>query len=247
MEVYLLLIGLTVMGLFLILRKRMDQQRKKEFGREGELIVHRKLRLWLSWGGGKVYEDMTLITKSGDSTQIDHLAINRRGVFCIETKHLNGTLKGDIDKHEWVHTNLQGKRNIIYNPIFQNKAHIRHLANILKLDQSDILGFVTNVGDAKLKGNINPLFGKPAIESGTWFIFKLWLLPKNKFSKEQVDSLVALVNKKLNESSERGGDEHNDYVRRLKGEGESTFILNYLYFVIFVLAIYAIYKIFFYH
>ena len=37
------------------------------------------------------------ITVAGCTTQIDHVVLSRKGIFCIETKNLNGELKGDVE------------------------------------------------------------------------------------------------------------------------------------------------------
>ena len=216
MDIFILLIGLTVFGVFLYLKNHFIQKKKKDFGRQGELIVDRKLRFWLGWSGAKVYDDVT--------TQIDHIVLSRKGIFCIETKNLNGELKGNVQDQNWTHINRKGKKNIIYNPIFQNHSHIKHLSKVLNLNIRDIDGFVTNVGDAKLKGDISPLIGRAAIEKGTWFIVKLW------FRKEVEEGIDG---------------KHIDYVRKMKGNSPLNFILNYLYFVIAVLIIFLIYKMFY--
>ncbi|EOZ8645543.1 nuclease-related domain-containing protein [Acinetobacter baumannii] len=245
MEIYFLYIGLALFGIFLWFKKYFEQKRKKEFGRQGEIIVDRKLRFWLGWGGAKIYDDVTFLTVSGNSTQIDHIVISKKGIFCIETKNLNGELKGRVEDKNWIHINRQGKKNTIYNPIFQNQSHINHLAKVLKVEPNAIEGFVTNVGDAKLKGNINPMFGKSAIEKGTGFIFFLWLRSKSKYTKEDVKAFTEKLEDKIQQADANIGDSHVDYVRKMKGENTGLFFLKYLYFVIFVLLAFIIYRIFY--
>jgi hypothetical protein len=245
MDIYILLIGLTVLGCFIFLKNHFVQKKKKDFGRQGELIVDRKLRFWLGWSGAKVYDDVTFMTLSGNSTQIDHIVISRKGIFCIETKNLNGLLKGNVQDQNWTHINGKGKKNIIYNPIFQNHSHIKHLSKVLNLSNSDIDGFVTNVGDAKLKGDISPLIGKAAIEKGTSFIVKLWFRSNGKYSKDEVKHYVNLLDEKIKEVEVGIDGKHIDYVRKMKGNSPLNLLLNYLYFVIIVLIVFIFYKMFY--
>ncbi|EPF6483029.1 nuclease-related domain-containing protein [Acinetobacter baumannii] len=245
MEIYHLLTGLTLIGIFLYIRKYLVQKKKDKLGRQGELKVDRKLRFWLGWGGAKVYDGVTFMTVSGGTTQIDHIVLSRKGIFCIETKNLNGELKGDVDDKNWLHWNKRGDKNIIYNPIFQNHAHIKHLARVLKVDSSQVEGFVTNVGDAKLKGNINPMFGKAAIEKGTGFILKLFFRSNGKFTKDDVNVFKELLDEKIKDVDENIDGKHKDYVRKIKGDSTLDFVLNYLYFCIFVVVLFFIYKMFY--
>lgn len=185
------------------------------------------------------------MTVSGGTTQIDHVVLSRKGIFCIETKNLNGDLKGNVDDKNWLHWNKRGDKNIIYNPIFQNHAHIKHLARVLKLETSQVEGFVTNVGDAKLKGNMNPMFGRAAIEKGTGFILKLFFRSSSKFSKEEVNQFKELLDEKIKDVDLNIESKHKDYVRKIKGDTSLSFLLNYLYFCIFVIILFVVYKMFY--
>ena len=245
MEIYHLITGLTLMGVFLYGKRYFVQKKKNKLGRLGEIKVDRRLRFWLGGSGAKVYDDVTFMTVSGGTTQIDHIVLSRKGIFCIETKNLNGELKGNVDDKNWLHWNKRGDKNIIYNPIFQNHAHIKHLSKVLKVDTSQVEGFVTNVGDAKLKGNINPMFGKAAIEKGTGFILKLFFRSNGKFTKDEVINFKELLDKKINDVDDDIDGKHKDYVRKIKGNTPLNFVLNYLYFCIFVIILFFVYKMFY--
>ena len=75
-----------------------------------------------------------LIIKTGDNktTQIDHVLINRKGIFVIETKNYSGRIYGDEKRREWTQVLSGGRvKNKLYNPIMQNKSHIHHISNAL--------------------------------------------------------------------------------------------------------------------
>lgn len=62
------------------------------------------------------------------STQIDHLVISVYGIFVIETKNYKGWIFGNSHRDYWTQ-NIWGNKYSLYNPIFQNRSHIRFLIN----------------------------------------------------------------------------------------------------------------------
>ena len=58
--------------------------------------------------------------------QIDHVLVYHKGIFCIETKHLTGSVHGDKDNKDW-YTITSGRKNRLYSPIKQNESHVRCL------------------------------------------------------------------------------------------------------------------------
>ena len=76
-----------------------------------------------------------LLLKVGENktSQIDHVLINRNGIFVIETKNYSGRIYGGVDDFEWTQVLNYGKvKNKFYNPIRQNKTHIYHISKIIK-------------------------------------------------------------------------------------------------------------------
>jgi hypothetical protein len=60
-------------------------------------------------------------------SQIDHILITRYGLFVIEMKNYSGKIKGKADEKNWW---VNGKFPL-YNPIQQNRTHIRALQAVL--------------------------------------------------------------------------------------------------------------------
>lgn len=68
----------------------------------------------------------------GKTSQIDHILINSKGVFVIETKNYSGRIYGSENEREWLQVLNYGKlKNKFYNPIKQNATHIYRLKKIL--------------------------------------------------------------------------------------------------------------------
>ena len=56
--------------------------------------------------------------------QIDHVLIYHKGIFVIETKHLTGTVCGDLENKQWF-TLVNGARYDLYSPVKQNETHVK--------------------------------------------------------------------------------------------------------------------------
>lgn len=68
----------------------------------------------------------------GKSVQIDHIVINKGGVYVIETKNYSGRIYGSDAQKTWVQTLAGGRvKNHFYSPVKQNQAHIYSLGKLL--------------------------------------------------------------------------------------------------------------------
>lgn len=73
-----------------------------------------------------------MVVNEGKSSQIDHLVINRTGIFVIETKNYSGRIYGQEDQKEWTQVLKYGKvKNKFYNPIKQNRTHVYALSKVI--------------------------------------------------------------------------------------------------------------------
>ena len=97
----------------------------------GELFVK------LAVGKTKVNEqyvihNLKLRIDTNKTSQIDHIVINRNGIFVIETKNYSGRIYGQESQQEWTQVLAYGKvKNRLYNPVKQNKSHLYHISNLL--------------------------------------------------------------------------------------------------------------------
>ncbi len=87
-----------------------------------------------------------IITNEGKTSQIDHIVINPRGVFVIETKNYSGDIYGSENQREWTQVLAYGNvKNKLYNPIKQNATHVYHVKKIVgKLPVHSLVVFVQN-------------------------------------------------------------------------------------------------------
>lgn len=92
-----------------------------------------------------VINDLILVNE-GMSSQIDHIVINPRGIFVIETKNYSGEIYGSESQHEWTQVLAYGKvKNKLYNPLKQNATHVYNVKKIVgKLPVYSLVVFVQN-------------------------------------------------------------------------------------------------------
>ena len=118
-------------------------------GKAGELHVA-KILSKLPPEKYKVINDL-LINKKDHTSQIDHIVVSKHGIFVIETKNYTGWICGSEDSEYWTQ-NIYGSKHNMWNPLLQNKGHIRALAKILKDIQFDsFISIITFSRDAELK------------------------------------------------------------------------------------------------
>ncbi|MDE6717573.1 MAG: NERD domain-containing protein, partial [Muribaculaceae bacterium] len=96
----------------------------------------------LKGNGCIVLNDLLLPSGNGRTSQIDHIVVSRRGIFVIETKSLAGRIVGGEHSQYWTQ-HLSSQSRQIYNPLLQNRSHIRTLRRLL--DDYDESLFVSMV------------------------------------------------------------------------------------------------------
>ena len=115
-----------------------------------------------------VINDIILVNE-GKSSQIDHIVINPRGIFVIETKNYSGEIYGSENQREWPQVLAYGKvKNKLYNPLKQNATHIYNVKKIVgRLPVYSLVVFVqNNTHNIYAKGVIPLSALKTTLQSG---------------------------------------------------------------------------------
>ena len=123
------------------------ENRSKIIGKLGEWF----LRIWIRFHCGhnkyKLLNNIWIPDNKGDVTQIDHLVISQWGIFVIETKTFEGTLiQSYPEAKRWTLASRSNGYYNWYNPLRQNKWHIRALANLLGRPQAHFHSIVAFAG-----------------------------------------------------------------------------------------------------
>ena len=77
------------------------------------------------------------IPNKENTSEIDSILINQYGIFVIESKGYSGWIFGNEDDKKWTQVIYDYKKRF-YNPIMQNRNHIKNLANILEIEDMNI-------------------------------------------------------------------------------------------------------------
>ena len=98
-------------------------------GAYGEYLCYRELKQY-ERDGAKFLFNCYLPKESDDTTEIDVMMISKSGIFVLESKNYSGWIFGSENKKNWTQSLPNGRRSIknhFYNPIMQNRAHIKWL------------------------------------------------------------------------------------------------------------------------
>lgn len=101
-------------------------------GRRGEKLTERELNLVKLFGRkGKVLRNLYVPKENGETSEIDVVFITQKGIFVIESKNYSGWIFGDEKSPYWTASLPNKMKNKFYNPILQNKTHIKWLDKFL--------------------------------------------------------------------------------------------------------------------
>lgn len=160
-------------------------------GRRGEKLTERELKLVKLFGrDGKVLRNVYVPKDNGETSEIDVLFITQKGVFVIESKNYSGWVFGNEGDRSWTVGLPNGQKNRFYNPIKQNRSHVKWLAKFLA-DDTPLFSIIVFPERCELK--------KVTVESGDVSVVKrdrlyatvrrIWNGAEDVFDAERVDSL----------------------------------------------------------
>lgn len=120
-------------------RKVNGKQEKKiaRKGRIGEQRIRKRLSVFLKDGAEILYNCYIPSDKNGTS-EIDVLLITKKGIWVIESKNYSGWIFGKSGDYMWTQSlrgrNGKAKKSTFYNPIAQNRGHIKYLKKYLGIN-----------------------------------------------------------------------------------------------------------------
>lgn len=124
----LLVAGVVIRFLVSLLNKKLNS--KERIGKRGEALTVRELELVRLFGRkGKTLQNLYLPKDNGGTSEIDVVYITQKGIFVIESKNYSGWIFGNENDQYWTASLPNGNKNQFYNPVKQNKTHIKWLQN----------------------------------------------------------------------------------------------------------------------
>ena len=120
-------------GLFdLLLDSIFDEE---WLGRRGEKLTERELKLVRLFGRkGKVLRNIYLPKDNGETSEVDLVFITQKGIFVFESKNYSGWIFGDEKSKNWTAMLPNGQKNQFYNPIMQNRTHMKWVSSYVGED-----------------------------------------------------------------------------------------------------------------
>lgn len=107
---------------------------KHNTGRYGEYLTYKHLKQFET-SGAKFLFNIYIPKENGETTEIDVLMICKKGLFVFESKNYSGWIFGSENQKNWYQTLPAGRgrshKEHFYNPIMQNRSHIKHLKSFL--------------------------------------------------------------------------------------------------------------------
>lgn len=102
-------------------------------GKYGEYLTYKYLNKYEK-NGCEFLFNAYIPKKDDENTEIDVMMISPKGIFVFESKNYSGWIFGNEKQRMWTQT-LPSGRNItkeqFFNPIIQNKTHIKYLRKIV--------------------------------------------------------------------------------------------------------------------
>lgn len=103
-------------------------------GRYGEYLIYKLLKNH-EMNGAKFLFNVYIPKDDGKTTEIDVLMVCSKGLFVFESKNYSGWIFGSEEQKNWYQTLPKSRRKShkkqFYNPIMQNRSHIKHLKALL--------------------------------------------------------------------------------------------------------------------
>lgn len=118
-------------------------------GNYGEFRFYRKLIRIIP--SDQILANVYLEKKTDETTEIDLIAVTRKGIYVIEYKNYSGWIFGNQNNRMWTQTFHKNSKHQFFNPIWQNKLHTSAVINNLKVEEKVIIPLVVFSNKSKLQ------------------------------------------------------------------------------------------------
>ena len=143
----------VIFDAFPILDRIFNREEYSDIGKTGEQATFRAIVHYV--GEENVFRNVYLRDKDNKLTEIDLIALGRKGIYVFESKNYSGTVYGN-DKYKTWNVYVGKRKYSFLNPIWQNKRHIEVLQyNFPDLDKDRFYNFVIFSVRCKLKITTN--------------------------------------------------------------------------------------------
>ena len=188
-------------------------------GEFGEWLAFYALRHGKLGGNGYVFRNVLVPRESGPTTasEIDVLLLHEKGIFVLESKNYSGWIFGSADKRQWTKSLPGGHKERFYNPIKQNRAHVRSLEKHLGLPEQAFSSYVVFSERCELKDV--PASGDDFVVCKRGKLLELLRADlagrEGVFDKAEYNRIMAELSKLLKDSTDEARKEHVEEAARV--------------------------------
>ncbi len=136
---------IVIIGLaFAVVFYHIKNPSAKTKGEIGEHVISKLIRRAIRQGlSGFVLSNVYLPKSDGGTSEIDVLFVSSKGIFVVESKNFAGYVFGDDQRKQWTVSLYAGKnwlgikqtkKYFFYNPVWQNRSHIKNLWKLIGQD-----------------------------------------------------------------------------------------------------------------
>lgn len=143
--------GVEQMSLFGRLRgeepgllKRISVGMREGSGGLGEYLTEYALEHGRLPGHVRVFRNVLVPRSVGPTSEseIDVLMLHNTGIYVMESKNYSGWIFGSEGQRQWTQTFETGRKERFYNPIMQNRAHVKALSVHLGLPEDAFRSYI---------------------------------------------------------------------------------------------------------
>lgn len=205
-----------IKGLFDDLKMRITDP-NGYLGKYGEDLTAKKLSIVKLFGrSGVTLRNVYIPTENNETTEIDLLYITQKGIFVLESKNYSGWIFGDESQYKWTSSMPNGEKFHFYNPVRQNKMHIKWLKEYLCEDipMFSLIVFSERCELKKvtIKSDDVYVFNRDIMY---WEIRRIWESVPDCLSKEQINE----ISEKLKEFTNADKSVKESHVEQINKKG----------------------------
>ena len=138
------------------------------------------------------------------TTEIDVVMIHETGIYVIESKNYSGWIFGNENQKQWTQMLNSYTKKRFYNPVWQNRTHIRALSNYTNIDKSKIKSYIVFSDRCELKA-VPPNTSECIITKIDLFLYAIYNDINNRkkiFTVEEVNQIEEKLKPITNVSQE---------------------------------------------
>lgn len=109
------------------------KSKAEQLGEDGEDQI---AAILAEFNEANVFRNVYVPTTKGETSEVDVVAVNSKGILVFESKNYSGWIFGTDTDKMWTQTFSKVNKKQFKNPIHQNMTHIRHLSKFLSLEES---------------------------------------------------------------------------------------------------------------